>query len=73
MARNETMMTHQRKASMARSNGSRDHGEVAAVVPGGDEVLDGAQEVTGMTMVEEDARGFPTVMARGGWRSRPWQ
>jgi hypothetical protein len=58
---------------MAGSNGSGDHGEVAAVVPGGNEVLDSAQEVMGMTMAEEDARGFPTVMARGGWRSRPWQ
>jgi hypothetical protein len=58
---------------MVGSGGSGDHGKVAAAVPGGDEVLDGAQEVTGMTMVKEDARGFPAVTARGGWRSRPWQ
>jgi hypothetical protein len=73
MAGNETVMTHRRKASMAGSGGSGDHDEVAATVPGGDEVLDSAQEVTGMTMVKEDSRRFPAVMARGGWRSRPWQ
>jgi hypothetical protein len=67
------MMTHQRKASMVGSGSSGDHGEVAAVVPGGDEVLDGTQEVMRMMMAEEDARGFPAVMARGSWRSRPWQ
>jgi hypothetical protein len=48
-------MTHRRKASTAGSDGSGDHGEVAAVVPSGDEVFDGAQEVMGMTMAKEDA------------------
>jgi hypothetical protein len=31
---------------MAKSGGSGNHGEVAVVVPGGDGVLDGAQEIT---------------------------
>jgi hypothetical protein len=50
---------------MAGSGSSGDHSEVVAVVPGGNEVLDGAQEVMGMTMAKEDAQGFPAVMARG--------
>jgi hypothetical protein len=45
-AKDETVVTHQKEASTARSGGSGIHGEVAAAVPGGDEVLDGAQEVT---------------------------
>jgi hypothetical protein len=73
MAGNKTVMTHRRKALMAGFGGSRAHGEVAAAVPDGDEVLDGAQEITAMTMAKEDAQGFPAVTARGGWRSRPWQ
>jgi hypothetical protein len=32
--------THLRKASTEGSGGTGDHGEVAAAVPGGDEVLD---------------------------------
>jgi hypothetical protein len=38
--------TRRRRASMARSGGSGNHGEMAAAIPGGDEVPDNAQEVT---------------------------
>jgi hypothetical protein len=45
-AEEETVVTHRREASTARSSGSGNHDEVAAAVPSGDEVLDDAQEVT---------------------------